>query len=95
METEDDLAIARERIAAGYRQVSRKHRTVAKLPAGETGLEALARRAPLAYAHLMQQMEQRAADTYRRIYAESEGNWLELDSFDFEAFRKAGGGASW
>lgn len=75
----------------GYQQISRKYRLVARLPKGETGLEALKRVDLRSYLRIMNQAEHSAADTYRRMHAREEGNEIELDEKEFEAFRKAGG----
>ncbi len=81
----------KELVAAGYKQRSRKYRLVAKLPDGETGLEALKRCNPSAFRNIMDFAEHKAADHYRAYNAQAEGNELELTAEEFKAFREAGG----
>lgn len=85
---------ARVLVAEGYKQTSRKFRHVARLPRGKSGLEALKEADPEGYAHIMDNAERQAADTYRRIHARGPDK-LSLTVEGFEAFRKAGGEPSW
>lgn len=75
---------------AGYRQLSRKHRIVARLPPGKTGLEALREADSEAYERVMRLAEESAAEDYRRFHARGEDR-RELSIEEFAAFRKAGG----
>lgn len=81
---------------AVWRGTSNRHRSVARLPEGKTGLEALAECAPDAHKRLVQQIEQQAADTFRRLYADRvEGCHRELTAVAWAAFKRAGGQQSW
>jgi hypothetical protein len=84
-----------ELIAEGYQSTSNKYRTVARLPAGKNGIEALREIAPSEYHHIMERIEQECARTYRRLYAEKHGDQLELSIEEFQAFKRAGGKVSW
>lgn len=85
---------AEEMIAQGYKSTSNKYRTVARLPPGKTGIEALREVSPHEYRDIMRQLEQRCADRYRCIYAEKNGDQLELSPEEFTAFKRAGGESS-
>jgi hypothetical protein len=85
----------KELISHGYQQTSSKYRTVARLPPGKTGLEALRDVSPHDYHLIIARIEQQCASTYRRLYAEKEGNQLELSPEEFAAFKAAGGETSW
>ena len=95
MENKDDLGLAKDLIARGYKQVSRASQTIARLPEGETALEALKRSDPCAYRRIIEDAERLAADYYRRMLASEEGNTRTLSVEEFAAFKKAGGEASW
>jgi len=81
-------------IEDGYQQTSGKYRRVARLPIGESGIQALRRADPDTYQAIMMRAERDCADTYRRVYANREGNQLVLTHEELRAFRKAGGGAA-
>lgn len=83
-----------ELVAAGYKQVSRKYRLVARLPEGKTGMEALEAHAPDTARNFRRMAEEMAASQYLRIYADRDGNQVELTPEEFEEFRKAGGVAA-
>lgn len=70
----------------GVRQLSRKYRTVARLPPGMTGLEALKQRAPEKYARVMAWAEDRAAEEYCRYEAKKYGDEFELSVSEFNEF---------
>jgi len=70
----------RKLIAQGYVQVSRRHRTLARLPAGLTGRQALDAAAPGRYPPQMP--EESCADQYRRVYAGG-NDVLKLSRDDF------------
>jgi hypothetical protein len=72
-------------IATGFKQVSRKYRKLARIPAGKTGLEALAEVAPDLAAHFLAQAQERAADHYRSRYATGE-DAVELSDEDFKEY---------
>ncbi len=82
-------AEARRLIARGYYQVSRAFLTLAKLPEGLTGVEALGRASgePAWAQHLG---ELGAGDYYLRCYAKET---VKISPLVFEAFRKLGGGS--
>jgi len=80
-----------ELVAAGYMQVSRKYRTIARLPPGKTAIEAMKELHPHAYQQVLEDIEQSAMRQYLRVYAHSDGNTLELTEEQFNAFRDAGG----
>lgn len=95
-EARDDSEIAAGLVRDGWKSVSNKYQTIARLPAGKTGIEALRECAPYEYARIVEEIERRAADTYRRVHATaSAGTKQELDSSMFQAFKRAGGGSSW
>lgn len=79
---------------AVWRGVSNKHRTVARLPEGMTGIEALKKYAPDEYDQLLEYIEQRAANTYRRIYADKNGDVAILNQVEWDEFKNAGGESS-
>ena len=87
---------ARALIADGWFQVSRKYRTVARLPEGKTGKEALLessrRSVPDAPRWVACLSERDAADYWGRVHARAASLWLELDVATFAAFRRLGGG---
>lgn len=94
-EARDDEDIAAELVSDGWKAVSNKHRTIARLPQGKTGLEALQECAPDEFRRIMEQAEQRAADTYRRTYAMVDiGTKQELDHDMLRAFKRVGGESS-
>jgi hypothetical protein len=80
-----------ELVAAGYMQVSRRYRTVARLPPGKTAIEAMKELHPRAYQQILDDIEQSAMRQYLRMYARGDGNTLELTEDQFNAFRAAGG----
>ena len=89
---------AKKLIEEGWYQVSRKYRTLARLPKGETGIQALARAATKSrniardtreWAIMLG--ERSAGDHYLRVYAQEEGNWQEVSPTVFDWFRKLGG----
>lgn len=71
-------------IDQGFKQVSRRYRTVTRLPPGMTGLEALRSWSQMQYDQLMERMQYQAADTYRRMCPTAEK--LELSVEEFNAF---------
>lgn len=77
-------------------QVSRKHRLVARLPNGMTGVQALLQKAQSERPWDAEKWvnglgEAHAGDYWLRTYAESEGLTRNLDKEEFEEFRAAGG----
>lgn len=73
-----------ELLQAGYRQVSRKHRSIARLPTGMTGLQALATKNPAFAARLLADAEESATEHYLRVYAPC----IELSPAEFETFSR-------
>lgn len=80
--------IALELQARDARQTSAKYRHVAWLPPGLSGLEALERVAPNVAHDIRRRLEEQCAETYRRIYAEREGNQRTLDLRTFQTFKR-------
>jgi hypothetical protein len=72
----------------GYRSVSNKFRTLARLPPGKSGLEALAEVEPSYAESLIAQAEERATEAYLRVHAREAGHTLELDPDTFLAFKR-------
>jgi hypothetical protein len=94
-EDSDDMEIARALVRDGWMSTSNKRRTIARLPEGKTGLEALRDVAPEAHDTIMSRAEQQAANGYRRIFAsEGDGTRQTLDVSMWMAFKKAGGESS-
>ena len=94
----EHIESARQLIEEGWYQVSRKYRTLARLPDGMTGVEALIHgcrktgypnRDPVAWAEGMGNAH--AGGYYLRRQAQQDLNWCELDIPTFAAFRKLGG----
>lgn len=78
-------------VAAGYMQISRAYRRVARLPPGKTAIEAIKEGHPRLYQQLVEDMEESAKRNYLRLCAEKDGNGLELTEELFKQFRDAGG----
>jgi hypothetical protein len=85
-----------ERLALEYHakncvQMSSKYRTLAKLPDGETGVQALQRLAPEELQNLEDRakswIESQARDHYLQQYAAIEGNEFHLDLRTFKAYK--------
>ena len=71
-------------------QVSRRYRSIACLPKGKSGVEALAEASgDPEWAEGLREMK--AGDQYLRVYAGNEGNCMDLTRFQFRQFRDAGG----
>ena len=97
---------AKELIRQGYKQVSKKYRGVARLPAGKTGVEMLLEMAQ-ARNPVFTNVEGTRRDSstagggleatgfFLRVYAPQppfrDGCYLELDCETFEAFHRLGG----
>lgn len=77
-------------VQRGWRSVSNKFKMIARLPEGETGIEACRRRRTLNECW----SEETAASYYMRVHSEDEGNCLELDDASYRAFRRMGGRAA-
>lgn len=77
----------------GWVQTSRKYRTVARLPPGKTGYEALKAVDPGIARHFWEQFQRTCADHAMRSCYEQRtaGLSLELDEATFAAFRRLGG----
>lgn len=81
---------ARDLIANGFYQVSRKHRMVARLPHGKTGRQALAEASGRSdWAHAMS--EASAGDHFLRCHTDRNGLCVTVDRATFEEFRRLGG----
>jgi len=88
--TQSDLAVARELVDAGWHMVSRRHRTVARLPEGKTGLECLT--GVLNTRWTAEMGEGPAGDMFLRCYTERDTHrWRDLSQGEFVAFRRVGG----
>ena len=74
-----------ELIRNGFEQVSRKYRTLARLPPGKTGLEALAEVYPDLAAHFLRNANRIAAEQYLRCYAKGEDK-IELTRDEFNEY---------
>lgn len=74
-----------EIIEAGFEQVSRKYRTLARLPPGKTGLEALAEVDPGLARNFLDQANEAAARHYRAMYAKRE-NKIVLSIEEFKEY---------
>lgn len=70
-------------IAAGYQQVSRKHRLLARVPTGLTGLEALRTVDPFMADRMEKAVHDQAADYYRRVHSKEQ---VELTREEFEEY---------
>jgi hypothetical protein len=86
-------ALAQAYRADGYRSISNKYRTIARLPPGKTGIEALSLVDPTLAEHLLAQAEERATEAYLRVHARAEtGDVLVLEPDVFLAFKRAQNG---
>ena len=81
-------------VMEGWEGTSNKHRTIARMPEGLTGLETLKQFEPEAYRIIMEYAERNASSLYRRVYAR-EKDKLTLSVEEWVAFKKAGGRQSW
>lgn len=72
-----------ELIAEGYEQISRKYRTLARLPYGKTGLEALAEVDPDLAVQYLRNAEEMAKSQYLRVYSRDK---VELTTEAFNEF---------
>jgi len=68
-EPRDCRSVAQRLVDEGYKQVSRKYRTVARLPPGMTGLEAMRTVDPAFVEDMMRRLNDAAAEQYLRVYA--------------------------
>lgn len=91
--TKKHFDTAQELIDEGWYQVSRRWRTVARLPDGKTGVQALTEAETRRDAEKWAKMlgEGSAGDHFLRCHANKDGLWKELDVPTFAAFRKLGG----
>jgi hypothetical protein len=74
-----------ELIAAGFQQVSRKYRRLARTPANKTALEALAEVAPEYARQILAHAEDRAARHFRAVHASGEDR-IELSAEEFKEY---------
>lgn len=81
-----------ELIAAGFEQVSRKYRTLARLPPGTKGLEALREHNASRAREIMEKANDEAARLYRAVYASGEDK-IELSEEEFKEYLKKTGRA--
>lgn len=72
-------------IAGGFKQVSRKYRTLARVPAGKAPLDALREVNPQAAKRLEERIADWATDEYIRCHAEGE-NKVELSVEEFKEY---------
>ena len=84
-------------IVGGWYQVSRRWRTLARLPDGKTGIQALAEAADGEVARDSRDWakmlgERQAGDHFLRVYARGMGLWREVSADVFREFRNLGGG---
>ena len=73
-------------ISTGYKQISRKHRTLAKLPDGMNGFEALQKVDPSLANHMKAGFLESCADQYRRVYSRYDDNQIELSEPEFAEY---------
>jgi hypothetical protein len=88
-ETRDPAERARELIDAGYMSTSNKFRTVNRVPAGMTALEALRIQGPAEAAQLERQIEQFARSILLRRY--NDDHEITLSAAQYQSFKRAGG----
>lgn len=93
--TRDIAAEMSELVRRGYKQTSRKNRTIAIIPEGMTAMEALATVEPDYTDRLRERMEREAADRFRRFHAQNHGLERKLDQEEFDVFRGVGGESSY
>lgn len=88
------VALAAALKAAGYHQVSRSYRILARLPAGKTGMQALREASEREWYAAMTEAD--ATDQFLRVYAAGVDKRLHctVDIRIFEAFRRLGGGTA-
>jgi len=79
-------------ITAGFQQVSRKYRLLARTPANKTPLEALAEVEPAYAKHILAQANDRAARHYMAVHARGEDK-VELSYGEFVEYLKKTGRA--
>lgn len=89
--TADHIRFARQLVEDGWYQTSRRHRHVARLPDGMTGVEALARAERFSNLPFRCTDEDIAGEAYLSRHAAHELNRCELDIPTFAAFKKVGG----
>lgn len=77
---------------ANYRQLSRRHRTVACIPPLEKASAALKRASPEHWEEQLQRFERECERDYLTYCAQKEGYYRELDEATFAAYRALGGG---
>jgi hypothetical protein len=88
---QEDLDRAKQLIADGYYQISRKSRIVARLPTGMTGKQALKSVTPESRHYWVDAMrDSRAGEHYLRCYGIPDHS-IQLDVPTFAAFRHLGG----
>ncbi len=89
--TKEEIAKAEQLIKEGYYQISRKYRTLAKLPEGMTGKQALRSVTPIERHYWVDAMpESSAGDHYLSCHTTPEQR-ITLDIPTFIVFRKTGG----
>lgn len=95
LDAEEAAVLARALIADGYCQISRRHRTLARLRAGIDGRKALLLASqPKAADWVKGLSDWMATEQYIRFHAPvDEKSECVVDRLTFEAFRKLGGGA--
>jgi hypothetical protein len=80
---------AQELLELGYRSISNKYRTIARLPPGKTALEALSEVDPEFAERILSQAADRMTEYYLRVHARQAGDVLELEPEAFSAFKRA------
>lgn len=81
---------AKKLVEDGYEQISRKYRTLARLPEGMTGIEALRSADPFLAQRFLDNAERAAKEQYMRVYSKAEDR-AELTVEEFNAYLKATG----
>lgn len=83
------IALAEKCFREGYEVTSRRYRSLARLPEGKTGIEALIEVDSGVGVHCRTHgLEEDAADFYRRCYAYKAGLQTQLDLRTFKHFLK-------
>lgn len=91
----DNDKTAQELIDEGYMQTSAASRSLGRLPAGKTGLQALADVAPETARRILERAEHEATSTFLRVHArwqkEDPELFIEVDEATFREFKRLRG----
>lgn len=89
--TPEDKVRALELVAQGYKQISRKYRTLGRLPEGMTGLEALATADPDLAKRMLDGVNERAGEQFMRCFARGKELTVTLTQGEFAEYLRATG----